>query len=148
MAYTVTGSAVAVGFSGYLAGVLKSYGWIIPDILLKTPAEGGLINLPAVLIVLVVAAVLIRGTEQSAKLNFALVLVTLSAIITFGCIAAPHAQTANLEPFAPFGVKGILSGAAIVFFSYMGFDAVASSAGECKDPENSLPIGIIFSVMI
>ena len=148
LAYTVTGSAVAVGFSGYLAGVLKSYGWIIPDILLKTPAEGGLINLPAVLIVLVVAAVLIRGTEQSAKLNFALVLVTLSAIITFVCIAAPHAQTANLELFAPFGVKGILSGAAIVFFSYMGFDAVASSAEECKDPEHSLPIGIILSVMI
>ena len=148
LAYTVTGSAVAVGFSGYLAGVLKSYGWIIPDILLKTPAEGGLINLPAVLIVLVVAAVLIRGTEQNAKLNFALVLVTLSAIITFVCIAAPHAQTANLELFALFGVKGILSGAAIVFFSYMGFDAVASSAEECKDPEHSLPIGIILSVMI
>ena len=71
LGYTVTGSAVAVGFSGYLAGILKSYGYIIPEVLLKTPAEGGIINLPAVIIIILLALVLIRGTEQSAKLNTA-----------------------------------------------------------------------------
>ncbi|WP_308590482.1 amino acid permease [uncultured Megasphaera sp.] len=148
LGYTVTGSAVAVGFSGYLAGILKSYGYIIPEVLLKTPAEGGIINLPAVIIILLLALVLIRGTEQSAKLNTALVFITLAAIISFICIATPHVEMANFEPFAPFGVQGILSGTAIVFFSYMGFDAVATSAEECKKPERNLPIGIILSVFI
>lgn len=148
LGYTVTGSAVAVGFSGYLAGILKSYGYIIPEVLLKTPAEGGIINLPAVIIILLLALVLIRGTEQSAKLNTALVFITLAAIISFICIATPHVEMANFKPFAPFGVQGILSGTAIVFFSYMGFDAVATSAEECKKPERNLPIGIILSVFI
>ena len=148
LGYTVTGSAVAVGFSGYLAGILKSYGYIIPEVLLKTPAEGGIINLPAVIIILLLALILIRGTEQSAKLNTALVFITLAAIISFICIATPHVEMANFKPFAPFGVQGILSGTAIVFFSYMGFDAVATSAEECKKPERDLPIGIILSVFI
>lgn len=148
LGYTVTGSAVAVGFSGYLAGICKSYGYIIPEVLLKTPAEGGIINLPAVIIILLLALVLIRGTKQSAKLNTILVFVTLAAIISFVCIATPHVDITNFEPFAPFGVQGILSGTAIVFFSYMGFDAVATSAEECKKPERDLPIGIILSVFI
>lgn len=92
--------------------------------------------------------VLIRGTKQSAKLNFALILVALAAIIAFVVIAAPHAQAANLSPFTPFGVRGVFSGAAIVFFSYMGFDAVATSAEECKRPSRDLPIGIIASIVI
>ena len=148
LGYTVTGSAVAVGFSGYLAGICKSYGYIIPEILLKTPAEGGIINLPAVIIILLLALVLIRGTKQSAKLNTILVFITLAAIISFIGIASPHVDVTNFEPFMPFGMQGILSGTAIVFFSYMGFDAVATSAEECKKPERNLPIGIILSVFI
>ncbi len=148
LGYTVTGSAVAVGFSGYLAGICKSYGYIIPEVLLKTPAEGGIINLPAVIIILLLALVLIRGTKQSAKLNTILVFITLAAIISFIGIATPHVDVTNFEPFMPFGMQGILSGTAIVFFSYMGFDAVATSAEECKKPERDLPIGIILSVFI
>ena len=148
LGYTVTGSAVAVGFSGYLAGICKSYGYIIPEILLKTPAEGGIINLPAVIIILLLALILIRGTKQSAKLNTILVFITLAAIISFIGIASPHVDVTNFEPFMPFGMQGILSGTAIVFFSYMGFDAVATSAEECKKPERNLPIGIILSVFI
>jgi APA family basic amino acid/polyamine antiporter len=148
LAYTVTASAVAVGFSGYLSGMTASLGLVIPDYLLKTPAEGGLVNLPSIIIILLLCLVLIRGTKQSAKLNFALILVALAAIIAFVVIAAPHAQAANLSPFMPFGVRGVCSGAAIVFFSYMGFDAVATSAEECKCPSRDLPIGIISSIVI
>lgn len=129
LAYTVTASAVAVGFSGYLSGMTASLGLVIPDYLLKTPAEGGLVNLPSIIIILLLCLVLIRGTKQSAKLNFALILVALAAIIAFG-------------------VRGVCSGAAIVFFSYMGFDAVATSAEECKRPSRDLPIGIIASIVI
>ncbi|MDQ9764133.1 amino acid permease, partial [Acinetobacter baumannii] len=94
----------------------------------------------SIIIILLLCLVLIRGTKQSAKLNFALILVALAAIIAFVTIAAPHAQAANLSPFMPFGVRGVCSGAAIVFFSYMGFDAVATSAEECKRPSRDLPI--------
>lgn len=148
LAYTVTASAVAVGFSGYLSGMSASLGFVIPDYLLKTPAEGGIVNLPSIIIILLLCSVLIRGTKQSAKLNFALILVALAAIIAFVVTAAPHANPDNLNPFAPFGVRGIFSGASIVFFSYMGFDAVATSAEECKNPSRDLPIGIISSIAI
>lgn len=148
LAYTVTAAAVAVGFTGYLSGMTASLGFVIPDYLLKTPAEGGLVNLPSIIIILILALVLIRGTKQSAKLNFILVLVTLAAIVTFVALATPHADVTNFEPFAPFGIKGIASGAAVVFFSYMGFDAVATSAEECKNPARDLPIGIILSILI
>ena len=96
-----------------------SLGFVIPDYLLKTPAEGGIVNLPSIIIILLLCSVLIRGTKQSAKLNFALILVALAAIIAFVVTAAPHANPDNLNPFAPFGVRGIFSGASIVFFSYM-----------------------------
>lgn len=149
LAYTVTAAAVAVGFSGYLAGMTVSLGYPIPEYLLKTPVEGGLVNLPSVIVILLLCGVLVRGTKQSAKLNFILVLVTLAAIFTFLCIATPHIDVAaNFSNFAPFGVQGIASGAAIVFFSYMGFDAVATSAEECKNPSRDLPIGIIASICI
>lgn len=148
LAYTVTASAVAVGFSGYLAGMSSSLGFVIPDYLLKTPAEGGLVNLPSIIIILLLCLVLIRGTKQSAKLNFALILVALAAIVAFVVAAAPHADPTNLSPFTPFGIRGVFSGASIVFFSYMGFDAVATSAEECKNPSRDLPIGIIASIAI
>lgn len=148
LAYTVTASAVAVGFSGYFSGITASMGYAIPDYLLKTPAEGGLVNLPSIVIILLLSLVLIRGTKQSSRLNFALVIITLAAIIGFVCIAAPRADVSNLSPFTPFGAKGVISGAAIVFFSYMGFDAVATSAEECKNPSRDLPIGIITSILI
>ena len=148
LAYTVTGAAVAVGFSGYLAGMTASLGYVIPDYLLKTPAEGGLVNLPSIIIILLLCFVLIRGTKQSAKLNAILVVVTLSAIRALVAIATPPAAMANLNPFLPFGTSGVISGAAIVFFSYMGFDAVATSAEECKNPSRDLPIGIIASITI
>lgn len=148
LAYTVTASSVAVGLSGYLGGVSNALGWGIPQYLLCTPAEGGLFNLPSALLVLILSVVLIRGTKQSARLNFILVLVVLATIAAFICIAVPHVDATNFNPFLPFGVNGVMSGAAVVFFSFMGFDAVATSAEECKNPARDLPIGIILSIVI
>ena len=112
------------------------------------PADGGIINVPAIFITLLLSFFLIRGTQESTKLNRILVFIKLAAVFLFLLLAGPHVNTANWEPFMPFGVSGITAGAAIVFFAYIGFDAVATSAEECKNPARDLPIGIIGSLVI
>ena len=112
------------------------------------PADGSIINIPAIFITLLLSVLLIRGTQESTKLNRILVGVKLTAIAIFLLLAIPHVDTMNWEPFMPFDVSGIFGGAAIVFFAYIGFDAVATSAEECKNPSHDLPIGIIGSLVI
>ncbi|EKU71969.1 amino acid permease [Selenomonas sp. F0473] len=146
--YIVTASAVAVGFSAYFSGMMASLGMEIPKALTTTMPEGGFINLPAVLIVMLLGLILAHGTKESAKLNTALILITLCAIVAFVAVTSPHAVADNLDPFLPFGAGGIMAGAAVVFFSFMGFDTVATSAEECKTPEKSLPIGIVLSIFV
>lgn len=148
LAYTVTASVVAVGFSSYFSGVMASFGMPLPDYLLGTPFDGGIVNLPAVVIVLLLMLILIRGTRESASLNMILISVTLFAIGSFIIMGIPHLRAENIEPFLPFGWEGVGAGAAIVFFSFMGFDTVATSAEECKNPEKDLPVGIFLSVFI
>lgn len=148
LAYTVTASAVAVGWSGYITGLLRAGGLDIPVLWTATPAEGGFINLPAMLIVLLLAILLIRGTKESVRLNFILVFIKLITVGIFIVLAFPHVNIENWQPFSPFGNAGIISGAAIVFFAFMGFDAIATSAEECKNPIRDLPIGIIASLSI
>ena len=146
--YIVTASAVAVGFSAYFSGMMASLGMEIPKALLTTMPEGGIINLPAVVITLIIGAILAHGTKESSRLNTILISLTLCAIVAYVVVTSPHAVAANLDPFLPFGAGGIMAGAAVVFFSFMGFDTVATSAEECKTPEKSLPIGIIASVFV
>ena len=147
--YIVTASAVAVGFSAYFSGMMASLGMEIPKALLTTAPEGGIINLPAVVITLVIGFILAHGTKESSRLNTILISLTLCAIVAFIAVTSPHMDMAkNMEPFLPFGAAGIMTGAAVVFFSFMGFDTVATSAEECKTPEKSLPIGIIASVFV
>ena len=147
--YIVTASAVAVGFSAYFSGMMASLGMEIPKALLTTAPEGGIINLPAVVITLVIGFILAHGTKESSRLNTILISLTLCAIVAFVVVTSPHMDlTKNMEPFLPFGAAGIMTGAAVVFFSFMGFDTVATSAEECKTPEKSLPIGIIASVFV
>ena len=146
--YIVTASAVAVGFSAYFSGMMASLGMEIPKALLTTAPEGGIINLPAVVITLLIG-ILAHGTKESSRLNTILISLTLCAIVAFVVVTSPHMDlTKNMEPFLPFGAAGIMTGAAVVFFSFMGFDTVATSAEECKTPEKSLPIGIIASVFV
>ena len=147
--YIVTASAVAVGFSAYFSGMMASLGMEIPKALLTTAPEGGIINLPAVIITMLIGVILAHGTKESSRLNTILISLTLCAIVAFVVVTSPHMDVAkNMEPFLPFGAGGIMTGAAVVFFSFMGFDTVATSAEECKTPEKSLPIGIIASVFV
>ena len=147
--YIVTASAVAVGFSAYFSGMMASLGMEIPKALLTTAPEGGIINLPAVVITLLIGVILAHGTKESSRLNAILISLTLCAIVGYVVVTTPHMDMAkNMEPFLPFGAAGIMTGAAVVFFSFMGFDTVATSAEECKTPEKSLPIGIIASVFV
>ena len=146
--YTVTSSAVAVGWSGYVVGLFASAGLVLPHELVVAPAEGGIFNLPAVLITLFLSFLLVRGTKESVKLNRILVFVKLAAIFLFLVLAAPHVDATNWEPFLPFGYSGVVSGAAIVFFAYIGFDAVATTAEECRNAARDLPVGIIGSLFI
>lgn len=146
--YTVTSSAVAVGWSGYVVGLFASAGLVLPHELVVSAEDGGIFNLPAVLITLFLSFLLVRGTKESVKLNRILVFVKLAAIFLFLVLAAPHVDATNWDPFLPFGYSGVVSGAAIVFFAYIGFDAVATTAEECRNAARDLPVGIIGSLFI
>ena len=146
--YTVTARAVASGWSGYITGLLQSAGLDVSHALTHVPADGGIINLPAIFITLLLTFFLIRGTQESSRLNRILVFIKLAAVFIFLLLAGPHVNTANWEPYMPFGAQGIAAGAAIVFFAYIGFGAVATSAEECKNPSRDLPIGIIGPLLV
>ncbi len=146
--YTVGASTVAAGWSGYFTGILKSGGIELPVSLTQVPANGGIVNLPAMFIALFVGSLLIRGTKESVVVNRILVAVKLVVIFLFLIIAAPHIQTERwTNDFMPFGVDGVITGAATIFFAYIGFDAVATAAEETKNPNKDLPIGIIGSLI-
>lgn len=146
--YLVGASTVASGWSGYMVGIFKSAGVIIPESLTKSYFEGGTINLPAIFVTLFIGFLLYRGTKESITLNRILVAVKLIVIFIFIARAAPMINFENYNVFAPFGLNGILFGAAVVFYAYIGFDAVATTAEECKNPEKDLPVGIIVSAII
>lgn len=146
--YTVTCSTVASGWSGYVVGLLASGGVDLPIAFTKVPEEGGIINLPAIFITMFLCILLVRGTKETVMINRILVFVKLAVIAIFFVIATPHIDTTNWDPFLPFGYQGIASGAAIVFFAYIGFDAVATSAEEAKNPSRDLPIGILGSLFV
>lgn len=146
--YTVGAAAVAAGWSGYLVGLLKAMGIGLPRIWTTVPADGGIINIPAVLIVALITCLLIIGTKESVALNKILVTIKLVVVALFLFLATPHVNSANWQPFLPFGFSGVATGAAIVFFAYIGFDAVATAAEECKHPNRDLPIGIVGSLVV
>ncbi|MBY0448649.1 MAG: amino acid permease [Hyphomonadaceae bacterium] len=156
--YSVVCSAVAVGWSGYAVGFLNASGIELPALLTQGPAGGGLLNLPAVVIVAAVAGLLAIGTRESAAVNAVLVVVKLAALLAFVFVALHFFRAENLIPFAPFGfgaeadeagVKhGVMAAAAIIFFAFYGFDAVSTAAEEARRPERDLPIGILGSMVI
>ncbi|RUN75931.1 amino acid permease [Sphingomonas sp. TF3] len=151
--YSLACSTVAVGWSGYLVGWIESAGVHLPHALLVGPHGGGIVNLPAVAVALAVMGMLIAGTRESATLNIILVVIKLVALGVFVAFAAPNFHTANLHPFMPYGFgsdgkHGVMAAAAIVFFAFYGFDAVATSAEETKNPARDLKIGIIGSMVL
>jgi len=155
--YSVTCSAVAVGWSGYMVGLLKSSGIELPHDLITGPHGGGLVNLPAVLITLAVMALLIRGARESATFNIVLVVIKVIALGVFVALTATALRAENFTPFMPYGfpahteggaARGVMAAAAIVFFAFFGFDAVSTSAEEVKNPKRDLTIGIIGSMVV
>jgi APA family basic amino acid/polyamine antiporter len=155
--YSLACSTVAVGWSGYLVGWIQSAGVHLPQALLVGPHGGGIINLPAVVVALSVMGMLIAGTRESATFNIILVVIKLVALGIFIAFALPAFQGNNLEPFMPYGFasteiggekRGVMAAAAIVFFAFYGFDAVATSAEEAKNPGRDLTIGIIGSMVV
>lgn len=146
--YIVAMSAVAVGWSAYAANAAALFHMEIPFALTADPFSGGMVNLPALIIISTMAFLQLKGAKQSAKLNNALVVVKIGVILIFLAATAAHVDPANWDPFLPFGLNGVVSGAAVVFFAYLGFDAVANCAEEVKDPQKNLPIGIILSLII
>jgi len=155
--YSLACSTVAVGWSGYLVGWIQSAGIHLPAALLVGPHGGGIVNLPAVAVALTVMGMLIAGTRESATLNIILVIIKLVALAVFVTFALPAFNADNLHPFMPYGFgstelggekRGVMAAAAIVFFAFYGFDAVATSAEEAKKPGRDLTIGIVGSMLV
>ena len=156
--YSLACSTVAVGWSAYLVGWLHSAGIDLPPVLLAGPHAGGLINLPAVIVAMVIAGMLMAGTRESATVNIILVIIKMVALAAFVLLAIPAFDADNLTPFAPYGLgsvadadgvtRGVMAAAAIVFFAFYGFDAVATSAEEARNPGRDLTIGIIGSMAV
>lgn len=146
--YITTTATVATGWTGYVSSFLKEIGIVLPNSLIESPFNGGVINLPAVLIVLLITLLLTRGMSESKVVNDVLVLVKIGIILLFVIVGAFYIKPANYHPFLPFGVKGIFTGASTVFFSFLGFDALATSAEDSKNVQKNLPIAIIASLAI
>ncbi|MEO5809315.1 MAG: amino acid permease [Sphingomicrobium sp.] len=148
--YAVGASAVAVGWSGYFVGLMKSWGVIISPALAAGPSSGGVINLPAVVISLLITGLLILGTKESARFTSVLVLVKILALTIFIALTLPVLNGAHFHPFIPngWGTYGVVGAAASIFFAYVGFDAVSTAAEETINPQRNVPIGLIGSLLI
>lgn len=152
--YSLVVSTVAVGWSGYASPLLVAIGF--PDAFTRGPELGGLINLPAIFIIAVVASLLLLGTRESARINSALVVVKIATLLLFVGFTLPYFNVANIDPFMPYGFsaqvgsdgvpRGVMAAAAIIFFAFYGFDAISTAAEETKRPERDLPIAIIGSM--
>ena len=164
--YLFAMSCVAVGWSGYVASFLKDFGIVIPAGLAATPFDfsptagwhwtGGLVNLPAVLIIVLLTALVAAGIRESAKANRVIVFIKMTAILLFIGFGIWYVSPQNWTPFIPentgefgsFGWSGILRGAGVVFFAYIGFDAVSTAAQETRNPQRDMPVGILLSLGI
>ncbi len=147
--YGVSVAAVAVGWGGNFNAFLDSaFGVKLPDAIATSPETGGVFNLPAVVIVLVITFLLVLGIRESARTNLAMVVVKLAVLTFFIVIAAVNFSTRNFHPFLPHGAGSVTTAAAIIFFAYIGFDAVSTGSEEARRPERDLPLAIIGSLAI
>lgn len=164
--YAMGAATVAVGWSGYIVSLLHNVGITIPPAFAAAPgtvvkaADGtsvtGIVNLPAILIIAILTIMLVLGTKESARLNNIMVAVKLIVVVAFIALGAFFVNSAHWHPFIPantgefgnFGMSGILRGSAVVFFAFIGFDAVSTAAQEAKKPQRDMPIGILGSLVI
>ncbi|MFQ5816420.1 MAG: amino acid permease [Terriglobia bacterium] len=164
--YSLGAATVSVGWSGYVVSFLRDFGIHLPARLTAGPFQTvalpdgtqatGLINLPALFIILFVTSLLVVGIRESANVNTAIVILKLAVVITFALVGVAYINRANWEPFIPpntgefgsYGLSGVLRGAGVIFFAYIGFDAVSTAAQEARNPRRDMPIGIIGSLLI
>ena len=164
--YLFGAATVAVGWSGYFVAFLKELGISLPESLTQAPLNvvgthtlvrnaGGIINLPAIVLVLLMTALLVIGIQESASFNNVIVFIKMAIVILVIGFGFMYVNTANWHPFIPdehdgefghYGLSGIVRGAAVVFFAYIGFDAVSTAAQEAKNPQRDMPIGILASL--
>lgn len=145
--YGVSVSAVAVGWSQYLNELLESLtGWHLPDALSAGPGEGGVVNLPAVVVILLAAVLLVRGIRESARATAAMAILKIGILLFFLAIAFTAFKAGNLTPFAGAGASGITAGASLAFFSFIGFDAITTAGEEVKNPRRNIPIAILICI--
>ncbi|MBB1630585.1 amino acid permease [Cupriavidus sp. UME77] len=150
--YGLATSAVSVGWSGYFQSLMAGFGFHLPVMLTAAPgAVPGvqtLFNLPAAVIMLLITWVVSYGVRESARLNNVMVAIKIAVVLLFIGVGVWHVKPANWHPFAPFGLDGVFNAAALVFFAFIGFDAVTSAAEEVRNPRRDLPIGIIGSLAV
>lgn len=148
--YVLAVATVAVGWAAYFNSFIAGFGLKLPKAITGSfdPAHGTYINVVAILIVCLIAWIIDIGLKTSIRLNNIIVVVKLAIIVLFLLVGSFYVKPSNWTPFAPFGGTGILKGAAVVFFAYLGFDAVSSSAAEVKNAKRNMPIGIIGTLVI
>ncbi|OKP77525.1 amino acid permease [Paenibacillus helianthi] len=148
--YGVAAAAVSSGWSGYFQGLLDGFGLHLPTALsgAYNADKGTFINLPAIIIILLISFLLTRGVKETARFNAIMVIIKLTVVILFIVTGVFYVKPENWTPFMPFGLHGVVNGAATVFFAYIGFDALSTAAEEVKRPQRDLPIGIISSLAI
>ena len=166
--YLFAASTVSVGWSGYVVSFLHNFGVDFPKALTTAPvvynevtnsfqmSQGGIINIPAIFIIFLVTLLLIIGVKESARFNNVIVFIKLTVILIFIGVGVAYINKANWHPFIPkntgtfgsFGISGVFRGAAVIFFAYIGFDAVSTAAQEAKNPQRDLPRGILGSLVV
>ena len=154
--YLFAAATVAVGWSGYAVSVLASAGLHVPRALTASPFGGGLVNLPAILVVAACTVLLVAGTRESARANAVIVALKLGVLLLVVVVGAFHVKTGNWSPFVPangggfgdFGATGVLRGAGVLFFAYVGFDAVSTAAAEARDPRRTVPRALLGTVAV
>ncbi len=150
--YAVADMAVAVGFAAYFNDLLDNvFGLHLParfanPVFVEGRATGAWFNIPSFLLVLILTCLLVRGVRESFRANAVMVAIKVAAILAFILGAARAVDARNWQPFMPNGIPGVLTGAAIVFFAYIGFDALSTTAEECKNPQRDLPLGILITL--
>lgn len=148
--YGLAVAAVATGWSSYFNSLLAGLGIHIPKALSGpfSPTDGTFINVPAIIVILLLTAFLSLGMKESSRLNKIMVFIKIGIVLLFILVGMFYVKPENWQPFAPFGMKGIFEGAALVIFAYLGFDAVSSAAEEVKNPQRNMPFGIIGTLVI
>ena len=154
--YAVGAATVSISWSKYLVKFLEYYDIHLSHSFTASPSEGGIMNLPAVFIVMLMSSLLMRGTRESAFINGVIVALKVTVVLVFIALGWQFINPSNLDPYIPentgnfgeFGFSGIIRAAAIVFFAYIGFDAVSTAAQEAKNPKKDMPIGILVSLLI